>query len=280
MSFSPWRAIFKNQIARWLKTRFLITHVSRKCYRLHMISAFFTKSTKYLTKRRKDKSFLHDTHEEMKRFVPSTGASFTQTSLCMWSDKEINIQDIFTHLRSPDIEFQENCTLCVSFYLCPESTFKRRTQERENVAYKRANVAWERTNVANVACEFWFSPRIVLRIPYFASAQILPRGRNTKRIKRDRNTTNSRGKTVSLRGGCNGFDVKKRRRAKERETNRRTERKCLKIWKTHGCFRERPTWTQKPWLSRSFLLSAYFHPFIPRFFYLSPRQGEEGTPTW
>lgn len=150
------------------------------------------------------------------------------------------------------------------------------------MAYKRANVAWERTNVANVACEFWFSSRIVVRIPHFASAQILPHGRNSKRIKPDRKTRNSRGKTVSLRGGCNGFDVKKRKRTRERQTDRPIKKKCLKISKTHGCFRERPTWTQKPWFSRSFrfLLSTYFHPFIARFFYLSPRQGEEGTPAW
>lgn len=99
---------------------------------------------------------------------------------------------------------------------------------------------------------------------------------------RPKNYRNSRGKTVSLRGGCNGFDVKKRKRTRERQTDRPIKKKCLKISKTHGCFRERPTWTQKPWFSRSFrfLLSTYFHPFISRFFYLSPRQGEEGTPAW
>lgn len=197
----------------------------------------------------------------MRRLFPAP-VSLTQTLLCMWSDKEINVQDIFTHLRSPDIEFQENCTLCVSFYLCPESTFKRRTLERENVAYKRANVAWERTNVANVACEFWFSPQIAVRIPYFASAQILPRGRNSKRIKPDRETRNNRGKTISLRGGCNGFNVKKRRRARDRQTDRQIDRKCLKISKTRGCFCERPTWTQKSMVFAQLPLRS-FHLFSP-----------------
>lgn len=218
----------------------------------------------------------------MRRFVPSTGASFTQTSLCMWSDKEINIQDIFTHLRSPDIEFQENCTLRVSFYLCPESTFKRRTLERENVAHKRANVAWERTNVANVACEFWFSSRIVVRIPYFAPAQILPRGRNTKRIKRNRKTTNSRGTPVSLRGGCNGFDVKKRRRASERQTNRQTDReKMFKNLEDARLFSRTTNVDTKAMVLAQLPLpsSHLFSPLHPSLL-LSPRQGEEGTPAW